>query len=410
MRALSAITGCMVICGNLNRTRNLLAAIRTEMRSCHPSVQNETRESDFLPLASNPNRRQKEAPTEARAACQPYSERRLSMRKCPLFALLVRIRLPSNAGVTTVARLETMLGEAAIAFLVLTAEDEQKDGKVQARMNVIHEVGLFQGRLGFSRAIRHAGGRVRGILEHRRAGAITVPKRRYQKRDSMIFSCCSSAKGSSTLHSWWVKGCSSDLVMFSRARNKMERIRHDMVGVKAAARNGRLYPCEPASQDGTLRVTSIALFNQGCFRVVINRGNNTPIRGSEGDMAEHFARLHVAEEPAFRIVGAVCGMHAISPHRNLPWAQQTALLGGFHSHLLRISVLGTGASVTLCLLPGTIELYCRASAFNSLTSVGENPEILCSVCVSSRLQKPNEAAARSRWGQQWGQQYLTYRR
>ena len=27
------------------------------------------------------------------------------------------------------------------------------DGKVQARMNVIHEAGLFQGRLGFSRAI-----------------------------------------------------------------------------------------------------------------------------------------------------------------------------------------------------------------------------------------------------------------
>jgi predicted nucleotide-binding protein len=61
-------------------------------------------------------------------------------------------RIPS-AGVTTVSRLETMLGEAAIAFLVLTGEDQQADGKVQARMNVIHEVGLFQGRLGFSRAI-----------------------------------------------------------------------------------------------------------------------------------------------------------------------------------------------------------------------------------------------------------------
>ena len=46
-----------------------------------------------------------------------------------------------------------MLDEAAIAFLVMTAEDEQKDGKIQARMNVIHEAGLFQGRLGFSKAI-----------------------------------------------------------------------------------------------------------------------------------------------------------------------------------------------------------------------------------------------------------------
>jgi predicted nucleotide-binding protein len=36
---------------------------------------------------------------------------------------------------------------------VLTAEDEQADGNHHARMNVIHEVGLFQGRLGFERAI-----------------------------------------------------------------------------------------------------------------------------------------------------------------------------------------------------------------------------------------------------------------
>jgi predicted nucleotide-binding protein len=35
----------------------------------------------------------------------------------------------------------------------LTAGDEQKDGKIQARMNVIHEAGLFQGKLGFTRAI-----------------------------------------------------------------------------------------------------------------------------------------------------------------------------------------------------------------------------------------------------------------
>jgi len=43
--------------------------------------------------------------------------------------------------------------EAAIAFLVLTGEDEQTDGKLRARMNVIHEAGLFQGRLGFEKAI-----------------------------------------------------------------------------------------------------------------------------------------------------------------------------------------------------------------------------------------------------------------
>lgn len=57
------------------------------------------------------------------------------------------------AGVSNVARLSEMLDNAAIAFLILTAEDERSDGKVQARQNVIHEAGLFQGRLGFSRAI-----------------------------------------------------------------------------------------------------------------------------------------------------------------------------------------------------------------------------------------------------------------
>jgi len=57
------------------------------------------------------------------------------------------------AGVTNISRLLEMLDTAAIAFLVMTAEDEQADGNKRARMNVIHEAGLFQGRLGFTRAI-----------------------------------------------------------------------------------------------------------------------------------------------------------------------------------------------------------------------------------------------------------------
>jgi Predicted nucleotide-binding protein containing TIR-like domain len=35
-----------------------------------------------------------------------------------------------------------MLDNASFAFLVCTAEDELTDGKLQARANVIHEVGL----------------------------------------------------------------------------------------------------------------------------------------------------------------------------------------------------------------------------------------------------------------------------
>ena len=57
------------------------------------------------------------------------------------------------AGVTNIARLSEMLDAAAIAFLVVTGEDELADGTLQARMNVVHEAGLFQGRLGFSKAI-----------------------------------------------------------------------------------------------------------------------------------------------------------------------------------------------------------------------------------------------------------------
>lgn len=46
-----------------------------------------------------------------------------------------------------------MLDGAGCALIVLTAEDEQADGAMRARMHVIHEVGLFQGRLGFTKAI-----------------------------------------------------------------------------------------------------------------------------------------------------------------------------------------------------------------------------------------------------------------
>lgn len=46
-----------------------------------------------------------------------------------------------------------MLASSSFAVLVMTAEDETAEGAFRARQNVIHEIGLFQGRLGFSRAI-----------------------------------------------------------------------------------------------------------------------------------------------------------------------------------------------------------------------------------------------------------------
>lgn len=59
----------------------------------------------------------------------------------------------SAAGIPTVDRLKEMLDTAAFAFIVMTGEDEQPDGQLHARQNVIHEAGLFQGRLGFGKAI-----------------------------------------------------------------------------------------------------------------------------------------------------------------------------------------------------------------------------------------------------------------
>jgi len=59
----------------------------------------------------------------------------------------------SRVGESIVPILEKMLSEATFAILVLTAEDGTGDGAKRARQNVIHEAGLFQGRLGFDRAI-----------------------------------------------------------------------------------------------------------------------------------------------------------------------------------------------------------------------------------------------------------------
>ena len=59
----------------------------------------------------------------------------------------------ARAGHTIRDILEEMSQATDLAFLLHTAEDELEEGQRQARPNVIHETGLFQGRLGFARAI-----------------------------------------------------------------------------------------------------------------------------------------------------------------------------------------------------------------------------------------------------------------
>lgn len=59
----------------------------------------------------------------------------------------------SRVGESIVPILERMLDQANFAVLVLSAEDETSDGSKRARQNVVHEAGLFQGRLGFKRAV-----------------------------------------------------------------------------------------------------------------------------------------------------------------------------------------------------------------------------------------------------------------
>ena len=66
---------------------------------------------------------------------------------------VVAYEVGPRAGMSVKEVLEAMLDASAFALLVLTAEDLHADGELHARENVIHELGLFQGRLGFLRAI-----------------------------------------------------------------------------------------------------------------------------------------------------------------------------------------------------------------------------------------------------------------
>jgi predicted nucleotide-binding protein len=58
-----------------------------------------------------------------------------------------------HSGRTIERVLEDALDWANFALLVMTSEDQMADETAQARQNVVHELGLFQGRLGWEHAI-----------------------------------------------------------------------------------------------------------------------------------------------------------------------------------------------------------------------------------------------------------------
>jgi predicted nucleotide-binding protein len=66
---------------------------------------------------------------------------------------VIAYEIGPRAGLSVKEVLEKMLNDSSIAFLVLTGEDITNYGEVYARQNVVHELGLFQGRLGFNKAI-----------------------------------------------------------------------------------------------------------------------------------------------------------------------------------------------------------------------------------------------------------------
>src|SRR5712691_9631842 len=80
------------------------------------------------------------------ARLQLYLQDELGLR-------VINFESESRTGESVVSILTQMLGEANFAILLLTAEDETATGSMRARQNVIHEVGLFQSKLGFNKAI-----------------------------------------------------------------------------------------------------------------------------------------------------------------------------------------------------------------------------------------------------------------
>ena len=83
----------------------------------------------------------------------PLWNRVLRFLKDELSMEVIAFETESRTSSHIVDVLTGFLDDCNFAVIVMTAEDETTEGKTRSRQNVIHEIGLFQGRHGFNRVL-----------------------------------------------------------------------------------------------------------------------------------------------------------------------------------------------------------------------------------------------------------------
>lgn len=136
--------------------------LRADLEATPGNVMYVSKNSDFKQLVRTIRSC---VPTERRP--QPAAKPRVFIGhgRSPLWAR-VQIFLEKELGLTAFSYesethvgesigpvLEGMANQSDFAILILTAEDETAVGAKRARQNVVHEAGLFQGKLGFRKAV-----------------------------------------------------------------------------------------------------------------------------------------------------------------------------------------------------------------------------------------------------------------
>lgn len=82
------------------------------------------------------------------------------------------------SGTQVTDALDDLLARCGFAVCVLTAEDLSPDGEWRARQNVVHEVGLFQGRYGFDRVILLVEEGIRAVPRTAEPFTVSFPRNR----------------------------------------------------------------------------------------------------------------------------------------------------------------------------------------------------------------------------------------